>query len=109
MNYLEKHYAEDIKISDIEKITYMSSSYVSRLFKKETSLTIKACLINIRMRHAQELIVNTNMMIKDVVEAVGYPDIRGFYKMFLKHFGVTCSEMRRSRVPTDPPPESLRD
>ncbi len=99
IDYLEAHYAEDIKLSDIEKVTYMSATYASRLFKKETSLTIKSCLINIRMRHAQELILNSDLMIKDVAGAVGYTDIRGFYKMFAKHFGITCSEMRRSRSP----------
>jgi len=99
IDYLEAHYADDIKLSDIEKVTYMSATYASRLFKKETSLTIKSCLINIRMRHAQDLILNSDMMIKDVAGAVGYTDIRGFYKMFAKHFGITCSEMRRSRSP----------
>ncbi len=98
IKYLEENYKNEIKISDIEKITYMTSAYASRLFKKETSFTIKACLINIRMKHAQELLLNTDMPIKDIAAAVGYTDIRGFYKMFSQHFGITCSEMRENRV-----------
>ena len=98
IKYLEENYKNEIKISNIEKITYMTSAYASRLFKKETSLTIKTCLINIRMKHAQELLLNTDMPIKDIAAEVGYTDIRGFYKMFSQHFGITCSEMRENRV-----------
>lgn len=98
IKYLEENYKSEIKISDIEKITYMAPAYASRLFKKETSFTIKACLINIRMKHAQELLINTNMPIKDIALEVGYSDIRGFYKIFTKHFGITCSEMRKNRI-----------
>ncbi len=98
IKYLQDNYDKEIKISDIEKITYMSATYASKLFKKETSFTIKSCLINIRMKHAQELLLNTDMPIKDIAAAVGYTDIRGFYKMFTKHFGITCSEMRENRI-----------
>ncbi len=97
IEYLESNYSEDLHIKDIEKIVYMSSAYASKLFKKETSVTIKNCLVQIRMRHAQELITKTDMPIKDVAAAVGYSDIRGFYKMFAKHFGITCSEMRDNK------------
>ena len=95
MKYLEENYQKNIKVEDIAKVVYLSPAYVSRLFKKETSFTIKWCLNNIRMLHAQEYLINTNMPIKDISLAVGYTDIRGFYKMFAKHFGITCSQMRK--------------
>lgn len=98
IKYLEENYSQEVKIGDIEKITYMTPTYASKLFKKETSFTIKTCLINIRMKHAQELLINTDMPIKDIAAAVGYTDIRGFYKMFAQHFGITCSEMRENRI-----------
>lgn len=98
IKYLEENYSSDIKIGDIEKITYMTPTYASKLFKKETSFTIKTCLINIRMKRAQELLLQTDIPIKDIAAAVGYTDIRGFYKMFSQHFGITCSEMRENRI-----------
>ncbi len=96
VKYLEENYARDIKIQEIENLVYMSPAYASRLFKKETSFSIQSCLINIRMKHAQDLLISTDMPIKDIAMAVGYSDIRGFYKMFAKYFGVTCSEMREN-------------
>ena len=98
MEFLEKNYQKNIKIEDVARSVHMSPTYISRMFKKETSFTIKWCLNNIRMQHAQELLVHTNIPIKDIGPAVGYSDMRGFYKMFAKHFGITCTEVRKNSV-----------
>ena len=98
MEFLEKNYQKNIKIGDVARSVHMSPAYISRMFKKETSFTIKWCLNNIRMQHAQELLVHTNIPIKDIGPAVGYSDMRGFYKMFAKHFGITCTEVRKNSV-----------
>lgn len=97
LKYLEENYSKPIKIEDIGTYLYMSPAYLSRLFKSETSITIKQALTNIRMRHAQNLLINTSMSVKDIGYSVGYQnDLRGFYKMFNKHFGMTCSQMRKN-------------
>jgi len=96
VKYLEENYNRDIKIQEIENLVYMSPAYASRLFKKETSFSIQSCLVNIRMKHAQDLLISTDLPIKDIAMAVGYSDMRGFYKMFTKYFGMTCSEMREN-------------
>ena len=98
VNYMEKNYQHNIKVEDIATVFHMSPAYISRVFKKETNFTIKWWLNNIRMKRAQELLLETNIPIKDIGPAVGYSDMRGFYKMFAKHFGVTCSEMRKSAL-----------
>ena len=94
MDYLERNYASDIRVADAAAAAYLSPDYASRLVKKETSFTIKWALNQIRMRHAQELLVQTRMPVAEISRAVGYRDTRGFYKMFTKHFGITCTEMR---------------
>lgn len=96
MEFLEQNYQKNIKIEDVARSVHMSPTYISRMFKKETSFTIKWCLNNIRMQHAQELLVHTNIPVKDIGPAVGYNDMRGFYKMFAKHFGITCTEVRKN-------------
>ena len=94
MDFLEKNYARDIRVTDVAAAVFLSPEYASRMFKKETSFTIKWCLNQIRMRHAQELLLQTRLPVAEISRAVGYHDPRGFYKMFAKHFGMTCSEMR---------------
>ena len=98
IRYLEQNYKKDIKIDDIGRYLYMSSAYISRIFKAETKTTVKQYLNNIRMRHAQEYVLNSDVKIKDIGYLVGYRnDLRGFYKMFKKHFGMTCREMRQKQ------------
>ena len=98
IRYLEQNYKKDIKIDDIGRYLYMSSAYISRIFKAETKTTVKQYLNNIRMRHAQEYVLKSDVKIKDIGYLVGYRnDLRGFYKMFKKHFGMTCREMRQKQ------------
>jgi AraC-like DNA-binding protein len=41
----------------------------------------------LRMRHAQELLINTNYMVKAIARLVGYSDAFGFSAAFKKHTG----------------------
>ena len=78
LKYLEENYSKPLKIEDIGTYLYMSPAYLSRLFKSETGITIKQSLTNIRMRHAQNLLINTTMSVKDIGYSVGYQnDLRG--------------------------------
>ncbi len=96
VEFLEKNYHKNIKVEDVAKNIHMSPAYISRVFKKETNFTIKWWLNSIRMKHAQQLLLETDIPIKDIGPMVGYNDMRGFYKMFAKYFGVTCSEIRKN-------------
>lgn len=96
VEFLEKNYHRNIKVEDVAKNIHMSPAYISRVFKNETNFTIKWWLNSIRMKHAQELLLETDIPIKEIGPMVGYNEMRGFYKMFAKYFGVTCSEIRKN-------------
>ena len=96
IEFLEANYNRNITVKEVAQHLYMSPSYLSRVFHDEAGFTIKQALTTIRMKVAQDLLLNSDMLIKDISNEVGYKtDVRGFYKMFANYFGMTCSEMRK--------------
>jgi YesN/AraC family two-component response regulator len=94
LSYFEDHYAEKISLDRIADNTYLSSVYISKIFKSETGDTPIRHLINIRLEKAKELLENGwEGSIQEVAMQVGYDDVYHFGKMFKKRFGVSPSKI----------------
>ena len=98
-DYFEDHYAEKISLDRIAGIMYLSTLYVSRIFKAETGYTPIHYLIDIRLTKAYNLLTqNLEMSIQEIAAQVGYEDAYHFSKLFKKKYGVAPSAVRR-RIP----------
>ncbi len=96
IDYFEDHYAEKISLDQIAVNTYLSSVYVSKIFKAETGDTPIRYLINIRLEKAKELLENGwEGSIQEVALEVGYDDAYHFSKLFKKRYGVSPSKVPR--------------
>ena len=73
----------------------LSSSYLCRIFKEETGLSMNAYITNLRMSKAGELLNDTNSYIKEVAISVGFEDQLYFSRLFKRYSGVTPSEYRK--------------
>jgi AraC-like DNA-binding protein len=69
--YLEKYYATQYKVHDVANALHVSYRNLSRMFKRETGLTIIEKLNDIRIRQAKKLIKETNLSLREIALAVG--------------------------------------
>ena len=92
--YIHQHYNENINLARIASMVYMNSYYFSSFFKKHTNQNFKQYLTDIRMKEAIKLLLNTDMMVYEVAEKVGYNNSRQFSDMFKKHYGKLPNEFR---------------
>lgn len=95
MEYIEKHYQEEITLEDVAKQVGLSSNYFSRLFKSRTGTNFSDKILSFRMEKAKELLRDTEYNIKDITYMVGYVDPNYFTKLFKKYTGKNASEYRR--------------
>jgi len=95
VEYVNVNYQRPFTIKDMARTLNVSTSYASRTFSETMGMSIKSHINEIRMYHAQYLFRYTNLPVSAVAEQVGYADVRSFYKMFEKHFGITSSQLRR--------------
>ena len=95
-SYMYRHYSEKIKISDVAAKLKISSSYLSKIFKDNTGYTFTEYLNFIRVNVARELLArNPKMLAEDVVEKVGFCDVRYMNLMFKRFLGVNIRACRQ--------------
>lgn len=87
--YLEAHHSEDISLDSLSSSMYVSPTYMSKLFKKETGDSPINYLIKVRMEKAKVLLTDDSLSIKEIATSVGYQDAYHFSKLFKKYAGVS--------------------
>ncbi len=93
--YIRLHYPEDITLNSLADLVYLNPNYLSNVFAQVTGCTLNRYIKQIRMEKAQELLLNTNMKVSDISQAVGYPNTSYFCKSFQKMFGATPERFRQ--------------
>lgn len=94
-SYIDEHYSEDIRLSDIAKYIYMNPNYVSDLFKSATGINFSKYLILKRIEMAKVYLMDARYHINDVACMVGYSDAKYFAKLFKTHVGVSPAQYRK--------------
>ncbi len=94
--YLQKNYDRNISLEEICDTLGVSRNYFCYLFKKETEQNLWACLTDIRLAHAKELLRTTQDKTYAIAYQVGYDNPSYFAKLFKKNTGMTPNEYRKS-------------
>ena len=88
--YLSSHYAEKISLDLIARNMYLSSAYISKIFKEETGEAPINYLIKMRLERARiQLESDNGQSIKAISNSVGYDDVYYFSKLFKKYYGMS--------------------
>ncbi|KKI92397.1 hypothetical protein WQ54_09490 [Bacillus sp. SA1-12] len=95
--YIHQHLNEEVTRDDLAASVYLNPDYLSRLFKKETGISISDYLIQARMNIAKELLLKTDMSVKEIALEVGYSNFSHFSKIFKKSMNVNPKEFRHGR------------
>ncbi|WP_419020393.1 zinc-finger-containing protein [Eubacterium callanderi] len=69
-------------------------TYVGRLFKRSTGITLVEYILEVRMDAARTLLTDTDLSVTEIVPRVGFGDAPYFYKVFKKTNGCTPAQYR---------------
>lgn len=94
VEYLQEHYNEQVTLNEVAEHTFVSTYYISRMFKKEMGKNFVDYLNEIRIEKAKEMLRDVRFKTYEVAEQVGIPDAHYFSKLFKKYVGVTPTEFR---------------
>ena len=92
--YIEEHYGEELTLPDVADQVFVSSSYLSRIFKKAGSINFSEYVNQVRVDHAKELLADGELMTYQVGDMVGYSDPHYFSRIFKKITGHSPSYYR---------------
>lgn len=95
IGYINNCYFEDITLETISEKYYLSTFYFSRTFKEITGFNFVEYLNNVRIKEAKKLLLNTNMTISDISDAVGFKSNTHFGRVFKNIEGTSPSSYKK--------------
>lgn len=93
LDYIDEHYNQNIGLNELADMVQMNPAYLSVLFKKEVGKSYVKYLTDLRMRHAEEFLLQ-GKKVSDVSCMVGYSNYRYFCDVFKKHRSMTPYEYK---------------
>ena len=98
--YIEGNSQRDITIEEISDALGLNRSYFGKIFREATGKSPQRFLMNYRMIKAAELLVSTNLAVKEIGTSVGYENQLHFSRAFKAVYGVSPREWRRNASPS---------
>ncbi|MCI6467808.1 MAG: response regulator [Faecalicatena sp.] len=99
VTYLQKNYLNpEINLTFIANEIGVNSSYLSRIFHKETEKTFNTYLNFLRIEHAKKLLRTTSDNIVAISEKSGYNNSKYFVNLFKKVEGMSPSAYRNMQA-----------
>ena len=94
IDYIYENLHEKIMIADIAAKTNLSKSYISRLFHKETGVSISTYIINKRVEAAKNLLIYTDYSTSDISNFLNFSSESHFISTFKKLTNQTPKKFR---------------
>lgn len=92
--YIKEHYSEKIDLQSVADQLYISTWYLSKLFKQEIGSSFVTVLNEVRIAEARRLLTESNLKVYEICEEVGYQDVPYFTRTFKKYTGTTPNKYR---------------
>jgi len=99
--YIAQHIDQDLSRETIADMVFLNPDHLSRLFKKETGLSISEYILWERINMAKELLGQREIPVGVVAASVGYTNFSHFARIFKKYVGVGPSDYRSKLVASD--------
>ena len=95
IDYIAKHYQEELFLKDVAKELNFSVSYLSKLFKKELGINFNKIVTKKRIEEAKKLLLKTEYSINEIAFEVGYQEPNYFCRIFKQEEGMTPLKYRQ--------------
>ncbi|MCD8105328.1 MAG: helix-turn-helix domain-containing protein [Lachnospiraceae bacterium] len=99
LTYISTDLSADLSLKNFSDLLSVNASYLSTLFKKEVGVPLTEYVNRSRIRHAQGLLIGTDLPIKTIAQQCGIPDIYYFSRLFKRITGTTPKVYRESQSP----------
>ena len=95
IDYIYDHLAEKITIVDAAEFLKLDSSYLSKLFTRETGISFRKYIINTKVNTARNMLTNSDLTFLEISLALGFSSQSAFISTFRKVTGETPGEYRK--------------
>ena len=94
MQYIHQHIDQDLSVSELAEMAGKTPEYLTKVFKKNTGMTLKKYIDHEKMEAAKVLLKTTQLPVTIISGYVGYSNYSNFTRSFRQIVGCTPSEFR---------------
>ncbi|WP_407271347.1 response regulator [Radiobacillus sp. PE A8.2] len=96
-NYVQQHYQDStLTLERVAEELHVTAVYLSKMIKQELGISYVGLITQLRINKATDLLVTTDMTIRDVAEEVGYDSQHYFSTAFKKVVGVSPNKFKNN-------------
>lgn len=92
--FIDENYHRNIKAEELGKLIGINQNKIRKEFKAQYHLTVSDYMAELRMLKAKKLIIDKEMMIKEIAIECGYEYVQNFTRAFKKKFGISPEKLR---------------
>ncbi len=96
VDYIYDHLHERLTMELLAEKQRLSPSYFSRLFSRDTGITVKAYINRVKVSTAENMLVNSSFSVSEIALSLGFSSPSAFAAVFKKVNGVSPGEYRNS-------------
>ncbi len=102
---MESHIEDPISPADLAEQVGMSTRQLERLFRRYLNRSPKRYYMELRLEHARNLLMQTDMSVINVALATGFTSPSHFSKCYRSHYSTTPYRERGAHGPREAEPE----
>ena len=99
LHYLETHYSEPVRLSEIAEREGLTQTYLSHLFREQLHIPFQDYLARLRLEAAMLLLRQSDTTLTDAAYACGFSDPKYLNQSFLKNLGMTPRQWLQENRP----------
>ncbi|MBR4965347.1 MAG: AraC family transcriptional regulator, partial [Lachnospiraceae bacterium] len=89
IDYMHDNLHSKITVEELAKRCNLHPSYLSRLFKKETGVSVSEYIIQLKVEAAKNMLLYSDLTLSDISTILAFGDQSYFTSVFRKHTGFT--------------------
>lgn len=92
--YIRENLDKELTLTTLSEVAGFNASYLSRIFKQNCRMNVSEYIVKERMNEAKRLLIETNLKVNKIAEAVGYYSQHSFNRVFKSTEEITPLEYR---------------
>lgn len=94
IEYIHMHYMEQINLKQVAEKFFVNAAYLGRAFQKATGVNFNQYLNDLRITEAKKLLLQTDKLVYEIANDVGYTESKYFIMKFIQNVGKSPTDFR---------------
>ncbi|MGI5894246.1 MAG: helix-turn-helix domain-containing protein [Candidatus Merdivicinus sp.] len=95
--YIEQHFTEEIRISELAERFFVNHCYLTHIFKEQVGYSPKQYILLNRLSYAKELLETSSLQVSQIAYQCGFGDTNNFIRAFREWFGLAPNQYRQAK------------